>query len=131
MGINDTKTIAMTKQTDNNNKSTIFCRSSTASTSTDSTDTGDGSGGTMRLLRIAVGTTNPCKIDAVTKAIKQSIESTTGSIDIVDIDVQGFSVDSGVPDQPLGDVRMIHFLFYFYCYCVFLLYLYKRRVCQL
>ena len=102
----------MTKQPekDNSNKVAIFCRSSTNSTddtgNTDDSTTNNG-GSSMRLLRIAVGTTNPCKIDAVTKAIKQSIESTTGSIDSVDIDLQGFSVDSSVPDQPFGDVRVM------------------------
>ena len=58
----------------------------------------------MRLLRIAIGTKNPCKIDAVTKAIKQSISTTTASIDDVNIHVEGFAVESGVPDQPFGDV---------------------------
>ena len=101
----------MTKQPEknNSNKVAIFCRSSTNSTddtgNTDDSPTTNNGGSSMRLLRIAVGTTNPCKIDAVTKAIKQSIESTTGSIDSVDIDLQGFSVDSSVPDQPFGDVR--------------------------
>ena len=103
----------MTKQPekDNSNKVAIFCRSSTNSTddtgNTNDSPTTNNGGGSMRLLRIAVGTTNPCKIDAVTKAIKQSIESTTGSIDSVDIDLQGFSVDSSVPDQPFGDVRVM------------------------
>ena len=103
----------MTKQPekDNSNKVAIFCRSSTNSTddtgNTDDSPTTNNGGSSMRLLRIAVGTTNPCKIDAVTKAIQQSIESTTGSIDSVDIDLQGFSVDSSVPDQPFGDVRVM------------------------
>jgi len=66
----------------------------------------------MRLLRIAVGTTNPCKIEAVRKAIQQSIETTTASTDIY-LDIQGFSVESGVPDQPFGDVRS--FTFWFSC----------------
>ena len=103
----------MTKQNtekDNSNKVAIFCRSSTNSTddtgNTNDSPTTNNGGGSMRLLRIAVGTTNPCKIDAVTKAIQQSIESTTGSIDSVDIDLQGFAVDSSVPDQPFGDVRV-------------------------
>jgi len=60
----------------------------------------------MRLLRIAVGTTNPCKIEAVRKAIQQSIETTTASTDIY-LDIQGFSVESGVPDQPFGDEETI------------------------
>ena len=58
----------------------------------------------MRLLRIAIGTKNPCKIDAVTKAIKQSISTTTDSLSDVDIHVEGFAVESEVPDQPFGDV---------------------------
>ena len=113
----------MTKQTenDNNNKAAIFCRSSTNSTddtgNTDDSPTTNNGGSSMRLLRIAVGTINPCKIDAVTKAIKQSIESTTGSIDSVDIDLQGFSVDSSVPDQPFGDVRAVLWAMVFYCCC--------------
>ena len=113
----------MTKQPekDNSNKVAIFCRSSTNSTddtgNTDDSTTNNG-GSKMRLLRIAVGTTNPCKIDAVTKAIQQSIESTTGSIDSVDIDLQGFSVDSSVPDQPFGDVRaVLCAMLCFYCCC--------------
>ena len=126
----------MTKQPekDNSNKVAIFCRSSTNSTddtgsTNDSPTTSNGGRTSMRLLRIAVGTTNPCKIDAVTKAIQQSIESTTGSIDIVDIDLQGFSVDSSVPDQPFGDVRAVLccvlwfllLLFVYCCCCLFLL----------
>lgn len=111
----------MTKQTenDNNNKAAIFCRRSTNSTDDtgNTDDTTNNGGSSMRLLRIAVGTTNPCKIDAVTKAIKQSIESTTGSIDSVDIDLQGFSVDSSVPDQPFGDVRDVLCVLWFYCCC--------------
>jgi hypothetical protein len=125
--INYKKIIVMAKQTDknNNNKNDMFCRSSTISTgSTGSTGTDDTSNGGMRLLRIAVGTTNPCKIDAVTKAIKQSIESTTGSIDNVDVDVQGFSVDSGVPDQPFGDVRVVCYVFCSVCFLFLLLSLY-------
>ena len=108
----------MTKQPekDNSNKVAIFCRSSTNSTddtgNTNDSPTTNNGGGSMRLLRIAVGTTNPCKIDAVTKAIQQSIESTTGSIDSVDIDLQGFSVDSSVPDQPFGDVRVVCYVCY-------------------
>eukprot|EP00536_Pseudo-nitzschia_multiseries_P009994 jgi/Psemu1/258642/estExt_Genewise1Plus.C_2920021 len=53
------------------------------------------------LLRIAVGTKNPCKIDSVTKAIKQSIK--TDSQSNIEIHIEGFDVDSGVPDQPFGD----------------------------
>ena len=68
-----------------------------------SSDSCVGGSDSIRVLRIAVGTTNPCKIDAVKKAIKQSIGNNTAST-TVDIHVEGFSVESGVPDQPFGDV---------------------------
>mmetsp|Transcript_6993 Transcript_6993/g.14882 ORF Transcript_6993/g.14882 Transcript_6993/m.14882 type:complete len:239 (-) Transcript_6993:116-832(-) len=54
-----------------------------------------------QLLRIAVGTKNPCKIDSVKKAINQLIK--TDSQCNVEIHVEGFAVDSGVSDQPFGD----------------------------
>ena len=56
----------------------------------------------MQLLRIAVGTKNPCKIDSVENAIKQSIKA--DSISDLEVHIEGFGVDSGVPDQPFGDV---------------------------
>lgn len=56
-------------------------------------------------LRVAVGTDNPCKIDAVTKALRKAIRfPATGNV--VVLHVEGFSVESGVPDQPFGDVRL-------------------------
>lgn len=66
-----------------------------------------GSDSKGRVLRIAVGTKNPCKIDAVTEAIKQSIQSATESPADVEIHVQGFPVESGVADQPFGDVSFV------------------------
>jgi hypothetical protein len=56
------------------------------------------------MLRIAVGTKNPCKVDAVTKALKQCIRNETDYETKVDIHIEGFTVESGVPDQPFGDV---------------------------
>jgi non-canonical (house-cleaning) NTP pyrophosphatase len=65
-----------------------------------------------RILRIAVGSTNPSKIAAVQQAFGQAIGSsnTDDSNDNDDdsspklqLDIQGFDVDSGVPDQPFGD----------------------------
>lgn len=55
------------------------------------------------LLRVAVGSQNPCKLDAVKQALQNAI-GLSSSLDF-DLDVQGFSVPSGVPDQPFGDVR--------------------------
>eukprot|EP00531_Pseudo-nitzschia_arenysensis_P008195 CAMPEP_0116147570 /NCGR_PEP_ID=MMETSP0329-20121206/17826_1 /TAXON_ID=697910 /ORGANISM="Pseudo-nitzschia arenysensis, Strain B593" /LENGTH=236 /DNA_ID=CAMNT_0003643509 /DNA_START=18 /DNA_END=728 /DNA_ORIENTATION=+ len=66
-----------------------------------------GSDSDTKVLRIAVGTKNPCKIDAVTEAIKQSIQSATESQVEVGIHVQGFPVESGVADQPFGDKETI------------------------
>lgn len=75
----------------------LFCKTKKATPATTK--------GAQRLqLRIAVGTKNPCKIESVTKAIQQSISSATGSLDDVELHIEGFSVDSGVPDQPFGDV---------------------------
>merc|ERR1719343_612027 len=59
------------------------------------------------MLRVSVGTRNPCKIDAVTKALKKAIRSTTGSGADVNIHIEGFHVEAGVPDQPFGDEETI------------------------
>jgi hypothetical protein len=54
------------------------------------------------VLNIAVGSGNPCKINAVKAALQQVIgsSSSTGA----DLNIEGFDVQSGVPDQPFGDV---------------------------
>jgi hypothetical protein len=56
-------------------------------------------------LRIAVGTTNPCKIDAVKKAVEKAMKFSANANNRVELHVQGFSVESAVSDQPFGDVR--------------------------
>jgi non-canonical (house-cleaning) NTP pyrophosphatase len=68
-----------------------------------------------RILRIAVGSTNPSKIAAVQQAFGKAVNDTQSSADNDDdhndndndnrvkLDIQGFSVASGVPDQPYGD----------------------------
>jgi hypothetical protein len=58
-----------------------------------------------RLLRIAVGTKNPCKIDAVRHALL-SVLGLSSSLD-VELEIEGFSVSSGVADQPFGDVSVL------------------------
>ena len=74
----------------------------------DQTSNATRDGAVLRVLRIAVGTKNPCKIEAVTKAIKQSIITVVGdSLINIDVQVEGFSVESGVPDQPFGDVSCL------------------------
>jgi hypothetical protein len=57
------------------------------------------------VLRVALGSQNPCKVDAVQQALQNAI-GLSSSLDF-DLDIQGFSVPSGVPDQPFGDVRRI------------------------
>ena len=51
----------------------------------------------MKQIRVAVGTKNPCKIDAVKKAFKATFPP---DYEIVTFP---YSVPSGVPDQPFGD----------------------------
>ena len=52
----------------------------------------------MTTIRVAVGSTNPCKIEAVRKAFCQIFSS-----DGVKIEISSHSVPSGVADQPFGD----------------------------
>ena len=55
------------------------------------------------ILNIAVGSRNPCKINAVKAALQQVISSSS-SDDDAELNVEGFDVQSGVLDQPFGDV---------------------------
>ncbi len=52
----------------------------------------------MTTIRVAVGSTNPCKIEAVRKAFCQIFSS-----DEISIEISSHSVPSGVADQPFGD----------------------------
>ena len=72
---------------------------------------------TSRILRIAVGSANPSKIAAVRQAFGKAVKDVQSSFDNdndndnndgnnndkIQLDIQGFSVASGVPDQPYGD----------------------------
>jgi len=51
-------------------------------------------------LIIAVGTKNPCKIDAVRDAFTRIISTTSPSTKLV---IKSYSVPSGVSDQPTTD----------------------------
>jgi non-canonical (house-cleaning) NTP pyrophosphatase len=53
-------------------------------------------------LRIAVGSLNPSKLRAVKQAMTQILEHKE-SPEEVSIHIVGFDVESGVPDQPMGD----------------------------
>lgn len=59
------------------------------------------------LVRVAVGSLNPSKIRAVEQALRRAAAALKSSpqLEIFDIDIQGFQVESGVPDQPFGDAE--------------------------
>jgi hypothetical protein len=87
----------------------------TNSTSNSVASTNDISttGANPRILRIAVGSTNPSTIAAVQQAFGKAVYDVQSSSDNdndessnndrIKLDIQGFSVASGVPDQPYGD----------------------------
>ena len=54
----------------------------------------------MTTIRVAVGSANPCKIEAVQRAFDQTFSS-----DDVKIVISSYSVPSGVADQPFGDIE--------------------------
>lgn len=58
-------------------------------------------------LRIAVGSSNPAKIRAVEQALRIAMKATMAPTSTVALRVQGFSVESGVPDQPFGDAETL------------------------
>jgi non-canonical (house-cleaning) NTP pyrophosphatase len=86
------------------------------------TDVSATTGNSPRILRIAVGSTNPSKIAAVQQAFGKAVNDAQSSSDNdednddddndndnrVQLDIQGFSVASGVPDQPYGDQETSH-----------------------
>jgi non-canonical (house-cleaning) NTP pyrophosphatase len=65
--------------------------------------TEDGSKKKKVELKIAVGSKNPCKIDAVKNALQRAVGFS--SVLDVTLEVEGFDVDSGVADQPFGDAE--------------------------
>ena len=52
----------------------------------------------MQKLVIAVGSTNPVKVNSVRTAFKMNFPET-------ELEICGYSVPSGVPDQPWGDAE--------------------------
>jgi hypothetical protein len=58
-----------------------------------------------RILRVAVGTKNPCKVNAVQLAVERAIRFSEASD--LELHVEGFAVESGVADQPFGDVSLL------------------------
>lgn len=57
------------------------------------------------ILRVAVGSTNPSKIEAIAQALHQLLGERKP---FVQVDIQTFQVDSGVADQPIGDAATMH-----------------------
>jgi Protein of unknown function DUF84 len=99
------------KESADNSSSSINNNGDAASVNNNNNNHKDGNGN-RKVLRIAVGTTNPCKIDAVKKAVEKAIDLSvpvpTASNNVarpVELHLEGFPVESGVPDQPFGDVR--------------------------
>ena len=65
-----------------------------------------------KLLRIAIGSTNPAKIRAVEQAMRRILDAHNNNKQknnnnqqeiVVTIQAVGFNVESGVPHQPMGD----------------------------
>lgn len=54
----------------------------------------------MQRIHIAIGTKNPCKIDAVRGAFHDVFASKQNEVEIL---ISSHDVESGVPDQPFGD----------------------------
>mmetsp|Transcript_468 Transcript_468/g.587 ORF Transcript_468/g.587 Transcript_468/m.587 type:complete len:243 (-) Transcript_468:66-794(-) len=52
------------------------------------------------VIRVAVGSGNPCKIDAVRSAFEETFSSSPVAVDVV---VTSHNVESGVSNQPIGD----------------------------
>jgi len=50
----------------------------------------------MPCIHVAVGSTNPCKLEAVRQAFQEAFSTVT-------INVMGYDVPSGVSNQPFGD----------------------------
>ena len=88
-----------TKGNNNLTISTMDGRSTSKSTKPHANYRNDGG---KLVIRVAVGSQNPCKVDAVKLALQRAIGRQSG-LDY-ELQIQGFSVPSGVPDQPFGDV---------------------------
>ena len=58
-----------------------------------------------KIIRVAVGSSNPAKVRAVEQALRRALEARDTRCEAaqVQLDVQGFAVESGVPHQPFGD----------------------------
>lgn len=52
------------------------------------------------ILRVAVGTSNPSKIRAAERALRQLMERPDRNVQLV---IQSFDISSGISDQPFGD----------------------------
>jgi len=63
------------------------------------------------VLNVAVGSTNPVKIDAVKKALEQILQQSIprrqqekSNYTKIDLQIHSYNVPSDVPNQPFGDV---------------------------
>lgn len=58
-----------------------------------------------RSIRVAVGSTNPVKLNAALSGVQKSVGASDGLEEVESISVfcEGYNVPSDVPDQPIGD----------------------------
>ena len=75
----------------------------TAAASTENSPCRDNKTASSLTIRIAVGSTNPAKLRAVEQAVQRTLQQHHTTSSTVQLDLQGFAVASGVPDQPFGD----------------------------
>jgi hypothetical protein len=84
-------------------------------------------GATALVLRIAVGSNNPVKVQAVRRALERVVQqSEPRRHETIQLQISSFDVPSGVSDQPFGDVsenvtvrpkiENIHDLAHTHCY---------------
>lgn len=64
---------------------------------------------TIDIIRISVGSSNPAKIRAAEQAIRRCLSSSTHKQQQqqIELNIEGFDVESGVSDQPYGDEETI------------------------
>jgi hypothetical protein len=75
----------------------------------------ENSSSSVVILNIAVGSDNPSKLKAVKAAFEQvvatnAVHTNKTKTQRVQYHLEGFTVESGVPDQPFGDVSLWFYL---------------------
>lgn len=63
----------------------------------------DGANNEVLTIHVAVGSANPCKIKSVREALCRVMQQSSSNGRKATLQVEGFSVESGVAAQPMGD----------------------------